>query len=260
MFKNIRTDKETVDNLKKIIENIPIILIFFYLVGFVYLKTFYSKFDIAIEYYLTVNDIVFIALYKITFVVLLYIIVELSEIFVSDFLRFLFKRFFLKHPNRDIDPSFVGGMILTIIISFVGFFHIPVKIFIFVLMPYLLYKKFSTANNLKLKKYQLLTAGLIVAAIVLAFISGKYEADTVKQGKDIQYLDLVINNKTYSIDGNKLSLIGETSSNLFIYDRKRKESVIYNKTDFQKIIIKDIDTVPSPRFEEGSLPIPRNSR
>jgi len=257
IFKNIHSDKETVNNFKRVIENIPTILLFFYLVGFVYLKTYYSKFDIPIECYWTVTDMVFIALYKITFVVLLYIIVEILEIFISGMLNFLFKRSLLKYHDLTINSVLVGVMAFAFMTSFITFFHIPGKPFMFILAPYFLYKRITTVENIKLKKYQVLIFGLITTVIALAFFSGKYEADAVKQEKQDRNLELVNGDEKHIIDGNKFSLIGETSSNIFIYDKKKKRSIIYNKADFQQIIIKDIDTIPSPRFEEGSLPIPR---
>ena len=63
--------------IEKFKSNIPIFLLIFYSFGYVYLNRFYSRFNISIENYINLTDIIFFAINSLIKITLLFFIIEI---------------------------------------------------------------------------------------------------------------------------------------------------------------------------------------
>lgn len=243
--------------------NIPLISLFFYLLGYSYLSVFYYQYGIEIHQYVNLLDIFFTAVNSLTLVVITYVIVDVLIYLVSVFvLKVIFACFRRSKITKDLDSAnnikrikeveneFIANNVketdLTVFflgsISLIYFSDekwVVMSLFILFLIIKL-YRITSIKTKEERSRLQQGIGILLGIALFLCFLLWGYidgSARKVKKGgKKIEFVD---NDISYNTASDSLAFIGETNSFLFIYDNKNRATLIFNKSNISNLKIKD---------------------
>ena len=248
--------------LKFIKENITIILLILYSISFINYYFFYSFFDIPIFNYIGLNDLLF---YSIEYIFSIILTVFLVEVFLFIFFSFLYglhmnivllllkKKYKLviegrlnkrtrERTRKIFDDKFADSLFdFKISLFFLSIFAVlffPIKeITIPAYFIYMFYL-FDRGGEERISKLSIV-ASLIVIFISLGIITGLsiYQKRYHKQEHDLSFYQ---NDKqiTTNTQRSNLNYLGETSTNIFLYDIKENETKIYSKDNIENLTIK----------------------
>lgn len=251
--------------LEKYKQNFPIILIIIYAIGYVYLFQYYSRFNIEIEYYINLTDIIFFTIKSIFNLLFVYIIFEIILRIVSHILlsiAYQIKYYKIlsegrKNTNEEntkvLDVKNIIDIGISKYISDTTIFICIISTFIFIyyeeeylvtlsiVCPYLLTKAFMSKllDKEKSKKVMYFYPILILLLIFAFGILGSKDGDFVKKTDVSNRVEYSINSKIYSSDSMPILIIGETSSYVFVYDKKTHKTTIISKEKLDYISIED---------------------
>jgi len=250
--------------------NVPIVLIVFYSLGYVYLNRYYDRFNISIENYINLTDIIFVTIKSLISLSLIYLVVEICLFIVSRSIlkityRLMVNRETIKRAKKKnihdryyslvIESQTNGLSIFVLIIgSLVLLYFLDDKFIIFSLFfPFLIikiYQIYHFENDKERKEIGQWT--LIVLYIVLLFsfgIWGHLDGDFTKESKSTSFIEFYENQEVYNTKVDSLNYIGETSSYLFLYDKKNRTSLIFNKGNISNFKVKDITLTSEEKKE-----------
>lgn len=264
--------------LEKYKQSFPIILIIIYAIGYVYLFQYYSRFNIEIEYYINLTDIIFFTIKNIFFLLFVYIIFEIVLRIVSYIL--LYFAYHIKYwifsksrkkPNdentKELDikniidigiSKYISDTTISICIisTFIFLYYekeylIPLSI----VCPYLLTKAFmpKLLDKEKSKKVTYFYPVLILLLIFAFGIFGYKDGDLVKKRGTLNRVEYSIDSKIYSSDSIPILIIGETSSYLFVYDKKIHKTTIISKEKLDYIRIEDPAIIEEKNRKETEI-------
>ncbi|WP_157447959.1 hypothetical protein, partial [Chryseobacterium sp. MOF25P] len=230
-------------------EHLPAILLLFYLLGFTYQYTYYLYFNISIQYYITLTDVIFIAIENLIFTIVCFGLIEGAlEIFTSLILSCIYKskntlklnlsernllhRFkkymdFLIDKNKDIYKFSIYILFFIVILIFSN-----EKFYIFSLIfPAFFYRCAMLIKKEQKPISEELKNGSYVMLFCMLLVF--YAFWGLKEAKDIKntYSSKIIRiDNMYTGDGEN-KFIGETSNYYFIFKTKSSTVSVYNKAD-----------------------------
>jgi hypothetical protein len=257
--------------MKQIIEeykqNIPIILIVIYSMGYMYLYTYYARFGIDIEYYINLMDIVFFTVKNIFFLLFVYLIFELifrlfGYVIIQLGYNIKYYKIISNIKRNSIDKErilklqevykiFDKGLErhygittfwLCIIFSLlILYYSEEYLITVSIAVPYLLTKFFmpQLLNKEKRKKTVFFYPVLLIASIATFGILGHKDGDSVKKGDMQNRIEYSTSNKIFTSEKLPIVLIGQTSSYVFIYNKRDFETTVISKDKLDYIKIED---------------------
>ncbi|WP_339812426.1 hypothetical protein [uncultured Imperialibacter sp.] len=245
-------------------ENISITLLIIYSVSFINYYLYYKSFSIPIFNYLAVADLVYFTLEYVFQIVLIILLYEISFFIAFSYLWIIYERIVLirrkkffyylglnkrqKERITDLfEKPFKKGlasskMIIALIgIFFIGFF--PNKLLFipayFVYFVYLI----GVISDERMLNISIPMA--IVIIILCMLISTLFNSYTKRFEKDEYSISFIENNEfitTEKCKGN-LNYLGETSTNIFLYDIDNKVSRIYNKSKITSFEIQNTNNL-----------------
>lgn len=258
--------KEYLDNYKS---NLPIILLVFYSLGFVYLDRYFARFNISIENYVNLTDIIFVTIKTLVSLSLIYLVIEICLYIIS---RTTLKIVFSKNLNykikRRIKNQIVYDRYYSLIIekqivkqtnglSFFFFIISPFILWYFIDEPVIIFSLFFPFLIIKIhqitnykndeerkRMIQFLLVILYVTLLICFAIWGHKDGNFNKISNNPSNVEFYENQNSYNTKLDSLNFIGETSSYLFIYDKKNRTSLIFNKGNISNFKIKDITLTP----------------
>ncbi|WP_438711043.1 hypothetical protein ACSTS3_21275 [Aquimarina muelleri] len=233
--------KNIIDSYKVIS---PIILLYIYLIGYSILTSYYSVFSIEIIYYITLSDIIFITLKYTLFGVIFFT----SLIVLLESLAFIVAIFYkTKEKQLKIIKIIPTAILFSLMIvsyflgDYYGYkFNHSVIILLTILFIYIslghpiIDSITSDFSNNKLPNQTVILGSLFMIWIGSIAI-GHFEAKTIQQKESFifsKYIEFKYEKTFYSTKTNKnLNFIGETKDVLFIYDKSKKETLVFYKSN-----------------------------
>ncbi len=253
------------DELKKIFrffhkENISITLLTIYSVSFVNYYLYYKSFNIPVFNYLSIPDLVYFPLEYVFQIVLIILMYEIAFFIVFSIFGTIYERtvliirkklFYYLSLNkiqkaRIIDlfeKPFRNGLTGSkFIIALIGIFfigYLPNKLlFIPAYFVYFIYLREIMSD----KKMLNISIPMVTVIIILCMIfTTLYNSYTKRFEKDEYSISFNENNEFITTEKCKSSLnyLGETSTNLFLYDINNKVSRIYSKSNITNLEIQN---------------------
>lgn len=250
--------------LKAYNEFLPIAILVIYVLGYSYQFGFYRYFGVNIEYYISLTDIIFSAIYNLFLALIYFLFINLIIYFGTESLMVIFRNRKvykkLKYKNQEtIDryESFIkkdltmNYMINSLFITFLVFIILGLTFknytlfIISVFFPYIIYRAIrmiSTAPIEKKKKpykkiHQNFLFGAFLFSIILLFFAFMYwgynDANKIKD----HYTSIVLKTDTVSTEDGIHKFIGETSLYYFILNSNNNDVIILNKNNLDRIQI-----------------------
>lgn len=254
-------------------DNLPLIILFIYSFGSIYLFSYYSHFNIAIEQYISLSDILFFALRILIILSLAYVSLEMIILLIGLIITNILsegdykaalanrpgrqysykteKRFtrlyagkYLGNKFQTIASGACGIMLITgtILISNGYNFGLSLGDFVSISIPYLIFREYIEKNwlgkdvvniNKTRREYSIL--GVIAIAIIL-HLNAVYEAKLVKSNSQFEKVNL----KARSDDGliftnENVVFVGSTSNYIFLFDIVANETIIHARSDIHDL-------------------------
>ena len=258
-----KTNKNIISFFK---ENITLILIGLYSLSFINYYIYYKSFDISIFNYIGLNDLIFFSLEYIFKIILLIFICEVFLFIIFSIIYSIYEKIVLfilkkkcklyilsnKKNKERIDNilhnrfsnSLLNFRFTIIILSLFIIPHFPNKLII--IPTYLVYCMYYFE---KIMKEKFLSSFTLIGSCVVIIISTLTTTLVKSYNKRFEKDDYIIyfyeDSKFISTD-TKVSCynyLGETSSNIFLYDIETKESKIVNKENITDIKIKNTNDI-----------------
>jgi len=243
------------DNILKIFkENLSVILISIYLISFTNFFIFYKSFNIPIFSYININDFLFYTLEYVFLVFSTIIVVNSVLLIVYTILFILYekttllirKKYFYYKNNKHIKylfnkkfKEYYPNFVMTIL--FVGIFLIGFLPSKSITLPaffiYIMYILNKYDNDQKMINFFI--AFVYVIIFISTFISNLFDTIDKRIHKDDSNLMIVYENSFYltNKESGCINYLGETSTNIFLYDIENKKSIILFKDKVESINI-----------------------
>lgn len=234
--------------LEKFKSNIPIIILIFYSLGYVYLNRFYSRFNISIENYINLTDIIFFAINSLIKITLLFFIIEIILSIIS---IFILKIYYLSEKDEKIKEEKIdtnlkyASFTIFIIFGFLLNFIIKGDIVIYFsyFFTFFLVKTFQITHfeNKEDKKNMLefLFIFLYLLLLISFAIWGYKDGNFTKDNECKNEIIFNENDKKFDTSSDTLNFIGETSLYVFLFDNKNRKSLIFQKDKIDNFKIND---------------------
>lgn len=245
-------------------DNITLILLLIYSVSFINYYLFYKSFAISVFNYITISDLIFFTLEYVFKILLIIIVYEIVYFFVFSVFFELYekvvllvkKKFLLylksnkKNKERILElfhdsynQSLAGSKLLVVIIGifFVGL--LPNKlIFIPAYFVYFIYV-LEVISEERMFDFSIPFASVII--ILSMLFTTCYSSYTKRFTKDEFVISFIVDNKEVTTENkySSLNYLGETSTNIFLYDIKTKKAKIYNKNNISDLEIQNTNTL-----------------
>lgn len=242
--------------IKEYTENFSLILLLFYILGFCYQFWFYNYFNIEIEYYINLTDLIFSSLKILLGIIIYFLIIEIVLSFMSTFsLFFRFKtKKYKKYEKLDSKVqerfdryieylqsknSYVFKFFYCFLLLIIGLILFNDKIlFLSLIMPNFVFRLYSIFKNEKDIEFKKILntfsfSFLFVTLIICYSYWGYFNASNIKNNYTSKVLRI---GEIYTGD-NVNKFIGETSTSYFILNIKTNIVTIINKENLNKIDI-----------------------
>lgn len=234
--------------LRTYVDNLPAIISILYCIGYCYQKSYYYQFDIDIEYYVSLSDLLFYTVDFITIVFTFSIILEgiIATIIIASFFNRVRTAYKNKKSKKNIFKTteyvlskkyntysliLVVALLITSTYTFSNYkylFSSLLTLFIFKL--FISYKK-----NIHLDaRTRLINSTFIISLSSLFAINiflGSKQASKLKQNYDsidIKQVEIKDEQNFYSSEQD-VNYIGETTNYIFLYEIYTKKSIVINK-------------------------------
>ncbi|WP_426479530.1 hypothetical protein ACP3T3_08905 [Chryseobacterium sp. CBSDS_008] len=241
---------------KEYTEHLSAIILLFYVLGFSYQYCYYQYFDIKIQYYVTLTDIIFQSIGNVLKSVVIFCLIDI----ILDIIYDLFSAKFLtrvKNKNKydrmneqkkkRVDlyfkylvekdrPFFV--FILLFIIMITGIFIIDEKIFfILILLPNFIYDSYKIIPKKDRESNQAFKTVLGVMLFIILLGSYCYWGYSAASDLSKSYSSKIIKTEKIYTGDNKHNFIGETSQYLFILNKSNDIVTVINKSNLNEMNI-----------------------
>lgn len=250
--------------LKEYTENLSVIILLFYVLGFCYQFCYYQYFDIEIQYYISLTDIIFTSIGNLFTSLIIFLIIEVLILIPADFFTaYLFRyknhtKYESKSPKvkfrldryRDYLISInrkYYSFTLTIISFFAGafifddsFYFSSVIMINFLYHLYLIIEPKEGTLDIKMKK-NITSIALLIVLVLSYSYWGHSDASNLKE----QYTSKIISFGDISTSNNVYKYIGETSGYYFVLNSQNDDVIIANKGGI------DIAKVQTNKFRQN---------
>jgi hypothetical protein len=241
------------NKLENIIKFFPLIFILLTTLGYIHLQTYYYYFNIDILNYLDITEIILLFFNK-SILLTLGIISVVVVSYVLDYKITNETDEKKEIPNTKpinkrslyfgtfIILSLIGYVLLLLIReNYIGLIY-PIGYTIGAIIYFILEKYvFKILFTHQSAFFSISTVISIVALFLINLITITY---SIEKGYYIRYKNQVLKQISFSYNKetihttNNVKYIGETKSNLFLYDSNKKETIIYKMENIDNIIIK----------------------
>lgn len=243
--------------LKEYTENLSVIILLFYVLGFCYQFCYYRYFDIEIQYYISLTDIIFTSIGNLFTSLIIFLFMEVLILIPADFFTaYLFRyKNDNKYENKSAKVKFrqdryrdylistnrkYYAFMLTVVIFFAGAFIFDDSLYFYSIIIinflyhlYLLIEPKEGRIDIKMKKNITFIALLIVLVLSYSYW-GHSDASNLKK----QYTSKIISFEDISTDNNIYKYIGETSGYYFLLNSKTDDVLIANKGGIETAKVK----------------------
>lgn len=241
-------------------DNIALVLLYVYTIGFINYYIFYKSFNISIFNYVGLNDLIFFTLGYVFKILLIIVVYELIFYFIFIILWGLYEKIVLiwkrkfklylksDEKNRErilnvINKHFSKRLVnVKLIIVVLGIFFIRFAPFKLLAIPaYFVYLFYVLVLILKEKIYGfLVTLSAVIIGLLMIF-NTLYNSYSKRFEKDNYTISFIEENKLITTEKgiSSLNYLGETSTNIFLYDIKSKKAKIFNKSSISGLEIQN---------------------
>lgn len=249
--------EEALDQYKKYL---PVILLIFYALGYVNLSNYYSAFNVPIEYYINLTDMLMYAIGRLVSITGTFIVTELILIIPTYFIikkcqdyeinKLLKKsnketkvnnRFKRIHSRNIPEGSYSALSAFILLIALGILIHKAYEPWVNYIIIFI-FLKFSIILTNKIKEttfYLFRSAIVIIPTIFVFWITGIDEANKVVNSNNTKNISFESNDLLYTTTDKSHIFIGETSGYIFLYNPKHKETEIFQKTNISELKIKN---------------------
>lgn len=256
------------NELKKITtylkENIAVILLIVYSISFTNYYIFYKSFNISIFNYVGLNDLIFFTLEYVFKILLIIVIYELIFFLIfTIFWGFYEKivliwkkklKLYLKSDKRNrerilnvFNEYFSKGLVnAKFTVVMIGIFLIVFLPFKLITIPaYFVYFIYLIELISKEKTYGFSVTFATVIIVLSMIFTTLYNSYSKRFEKENYTISFIEENKLITTEKGKSSLnyLGETSTNIFLYDIKSKKAKIHNKSSISDFEIQNSNTI-----------------
>lgn len=256
------------NELKKITaylkDNIALILLLIYTISFTNYYIFYKSFNISIFNYVGLNDLIFFTLEYVFKILLIIVIYELIFFMIFSILWGVYEKIvliwkkklklYLSSSKRNkerilnvFNKHFSKGLVnAKITIVMLGIFIIVFLPFKLITIPaYFVYFIYLLELISKEKMYGISVTFATVIIVLSMIFTTLYNSYSKRFEKENYTISFTEENKLITTEKCKSSLnyLGETSTNIFLYDIKSKKTKIYNKSSISDFEIQNSNTI-----------------
>jgi len=252
-------------NMEKIINQyktyLPIFLLLLYILGYVNLSYYYSVFNVSIEYYINLTDILMYVAGRLVSILLTFIlfelIVSLPTIYIIEKRRnnVIKNKLLESKKSKEVNSRYKNiysrdkfdgsysllSMVILFLIFIVVFVILKIvaswSVYLIAIIFFKLYLALSDKKNKDNQVFEIFKYSIIIIPLISIFLGlGFLESKEILEGKNSKEITFLENNKNFSTKSDSLLFIGETSEYLFLYYPRDKETKIFSKstiTDFK---------------------------
>lgn len=257
-------------------KSIPLIIFVTYIFGYIFLTNYYMSFGVEIIYFLSLTDILFTSIELLISFSVILLFIEISLFFLTwSILNFWKKegREEISDYNDDdvkeneknqegkrseddkvlgeLDSNFLLISIVILLISgfslaFFTKYDVYIYSIMFTLLPINIYffirVLLDEDDNLELIS-AFISVVLVIVLSIISYSFSKHEAEKMKEGNSVIYsmkVSFVDDNIEYSTLNDTTNIvIGETHSNLFLYNKLSKKTFVFYKSNLKGLNIYD---------------------
>lgn len=234
-------------------EHLSAIILLFYILGFSYQFWYYQYFEIEIQYYVTLTDIIFESIGSVLISALIFCGIELGLAIISHFLFALFNNWKVKgkydklpvkvQKRADRYYEYVAdanrkyySFTLLVVCFIAGVFIFDSKFyFLGIIIPNLIYRTYRIIPKIDKETNDIFKISVIIIMFFVLVFSysyfGFYDASRLKSNYSSKILKT---DKIYTGDNN-LKYIGETSLYIFVLNKKTDVVTIINKSSINEM-------------------------
>ena len=244
-------------------ETLPIIILLFYSIGYIFLSNYYSRFGIDIEYYLSFADLFFFSIELLLTNLLIAIIIEFFLLGISIlFLKNNDDNNLIRDENELIRLLYISIFILIIVFFFNVFTRLADNIaaisILLIIIKFIMINRISFNSKVKRNKKKLLNLlvflAIVAVLILFSFFYSLEEVEKVRENKKgifSKEIEFYFDEKLYSTEKNEcLTYIGETSSNIFLFNKDDKKALVFFKNQLVNIKIKSPHYLTKKEIQE----------
>lgn len=260
--------------------SVSIVILIVYSFGYTYLNSYYSRFNIFIENYINLNDLIFLTIKALFIISLIYLAVVILLRFISKiFLTSTFYtiRFFCimgKGENKAVYKRYysyiiknilnqyskwISIFILLALIYIVSYFNNNDDRVITIFLPLIAIEVFFMAKELndqdKKKVHYFFIVFFYIILLSCFSIFGLVDGNINKISKNSTIVEFVENDVFYDTSSDSLNYLGETRSYLFIYDIRNQNSLIINKDNITNFRVQDVSVRENNKLKKIILKI-----
>lgn len=255
--------------------NFTLITLIFYVLGYAYLGTYYFQFDILIVNYLNLLDIFFTTVNWFLVLLFVYVLIQfglyfiglimLELIFNLTFEKKILNRLkknsrveryieYRKNKYHSDNSKGITFFLLIITMFIVVYFENGTPYIITLFAPFFVIKLYHIIpKELKIQQTRknhfflvMLTFVLTICFIYWGAVDGTNSKESLG-GKQLQFREA---NVLYNTKSDSLNYIGETSSYIFLYQTKNRETLIFNKSEITNFKTKDLSQTKSEKIAQ----------
>lgn len=239
--------------LKDFKDYLPLILVVFYCLGYSKMIGYYSVFDIDIEYYLNINDFIFVAIKDMIKFLIAYLAIDMSTIVICSAIQINYFKFLKKDSWKKaviegkkqefeeklgsiaVQKSFL--LTLFFLITWIIFFSWFNEGFVYLGMTVVFQMARAAMSDSRLIKIRKL---IYVSIFILSFIGGFYLWGKVEGENISKKLRVWEREVIFTYEGEKFSsmadnqiFLGETTGYIFIYSPEKKSTRVISKENIE---------------------------
>lgn len=231
-------------------DNILLFSLGCYGLGLIYLSLYYYAFDVPIIYYLSLNDMLLLA---VTLIIPVVFVVFITEFFVVEVLKVLIVRFYLKRDFEGRESATFYLCCVTFLSSLMiiaAFFKTvqtnPSLYFFLLFSSMLVIAKISSNIDRGNFIFPIITG---FAGFLLGIHSLVNHAKSGLANKEVKFMynEKVISTRYYS----SLNYVGETSSTIFLFDLESKVTSVYEKEKISNL--QYLDKIKSQDWQKSKI-------
>lgn len=245
-------------------DNIVLILFLVYSISFINLYIFYKSFNISIFGYVGLNDLIFFTLEFVFNILIIIVIYEFIFFLIFTIFWGLYEKLvliikkklklYLKSDkrtrqritntfNKHFSKSLINAKFIIVTLGVFFIFFLPNKLI--TIPAYFVYIIYLTELISKEKMYEFsvpFASIIIVLAMIFTTLYSSYSKRFEKGNYTISFKE---NNRFITTKKGLSSLnhLGETSTNIFLYDIESKKAKIYNKSNITDLEIQNSETI-----------------
>lgn len=243
--------------LKDFKDYIPVILVVFYCLGYSKMIGYYSVFDIDIEYYLSIDDFVFVAIKDMIKFLIGYLAIDMSTVVIYSAMQIIFYKFLEKDSwkkavsegkKQEFEEelgglAFQNAFLLTFLalIIWILFFDWFNEGFVYLgITAVFQMGRLSIGDSGSIKSRKMLYTIIFILSFIGGFyLWGKVEGENVPKKLRVWDREVIFTyegERFSSMEENQIFL-GETSGYIFIYSPEKKSTKVISKENIEGLQI-----------------------